>query len=167
PWVIDRFADGQRVWRLGTLHIEGVKGSWLGALHADHVSIADANGVWFEASNLDLDWRPQDLLFGGVNIDSAHARSVIIHRQPSLSEPLPSGGASMDVRLGAIRVDAIDVGEQTLGEAARFSAALSMDLRDDTLSTLSANVRRLDSDADRMLVSYRSGPHYLLNVDVN
>ncbi len=167
PWVIDRFADGQRVWRLGTLHIEGVRGAWLGALHADHLSIADANGIWFEARDLDLNWRPQNILFGGVDIDSARARSVVIHRQPALAEPLPLGGANMDVRLGAVQVDAIDVDQQTLGEAARFSAALSMDLRDDTLNALSANLRRLDSNADRVAVSYRAGPRYLLNLDIN
>ena len=58
PWVIDRFADGQRVWRLGELHIEGVHGAWLGALRADHLSLADADGVWLEANDVELDWRP-------------------------------------------------------------------------------------------------------------
>ncbi|MBS0384351.1 MAG: hypothetical protein JSS00_03265, partial [Proteobacteria bacterium] len=167
PWLVDHFADGQRIWRLGTLRLDGVRGSWLGALHADHLSIADANGVWLEANALDLDWRPQDLLSGALAIDRAHARRIVVHRQPALSEPLPSSGASIDVRLGAVHIDAIDVGEQAFGETAHFAASLSLDLRNDALNALSVDLRRTDSAADRALVVYNSGPRYLLHVDVD
>jgi translocation and assembly module TamB len=167
PWVVDHFADGQRVWRLGHLRIDGVNGSWLGALRAEHLSIADDDGVWFEARDVALDWRPQDIFFGGVTINAAHARTVQILRQPRLAAPLPSSGASVDVRLGDIRVDEIDIAEQTLGEAARFTASLSLDLRDDTLNSLEVSLRRTDSDADHLIARYRAGPRYLLNVDVD
>src|SRR5258706_4920362 len=114
PWVVDHFADGQRVWRLGHLQIDRVSGSWLGALRAEHLSLADDDGVWFEARDVALDWRPQEILFGVVAIKSAHARSVVIHRQPTLSAPQPPSGANMDVRLDNVRVDQLDIAEQTL-----------------------------------------------------
>ena len=167
PWVIDHFADGQRVWRLGALRIDGVSGSWLGALHADHVALSDVNGVWFEATDLSLDWRPQDILFGILNIDGAHARAMIVHRQPALSAPGPSSGAGIDVRIGAVRVDTIDVGEQTLGEAARFTANLSLDLRGDALDSLEVALRRTDSNADHVFASYRAGPRTVTVLDVD
>src|SRR5690349_2448785 len=90
PWVVDHFADGQRVWRLGHLQLDGVAGSWLGALHADHLSIADEDGVWLEAHDVALDWRPQDILFGALSIRTAHAHRIQILRQPKLSPALPS-----------------------------------------------------------------------------
>ncbi|MFZ2032003.1 MAG: translocation/assembly module TamB domain-containing protein [Vitreimonas sp.] len=167
PWVVDHFADGQRVWRLGHLRLEGVSGSWLGALHADHLSIADDDGVWFEANDIALDWRPQDILSGGLSINTAHAHRVQILRQPKLSPASPSSGAGIDVHLGDMHVDALDVGEQALGEAANFTANLSLDLRDDTLSSLNVALRRTDSDADHVIASYRAGPRYLLNVDID
>jgi translocation and assembly module TamB len=167
PWVVDHFADGQRIWRLGHLQLDGVSGSWLGALHADHLSIADDDGVWFEARDVMLDWRPQDILFGGVTINSAHARTVLILHQPGLAAPQPSSGADMDIHVGDLRVDQIDVAEQTLGEAARFTANLSLDLRDDTINSLDVALRRTDSDADHLIAAYRAGPRYLLNVDVD
>ena len=40
PWMVERL-DGQRIWRLGRIDIDGVSGGWLGALHADHVTIED------------------------------------------------------------------------------------------------------------------------------
>ena len=67
PWMVERL-DGQRIWRLGRIDIDGVSGGWLGALHADHVTIEDEEGVWLEANNLSLNWRPQDLLGGAVRI---------------------------------------------------------------------------------------------------
>ena len=65
-WIVDQFADGQRVWRLGRIQIDGVSGAWLGELRAAHVTLEDAEGVWLEAENVALDWRPLALLGGGV-----------------------------------------------------------------------------------------------------
>ena len=166
PWIIDHVADGQRIWRLGTLHVDGVHGSWLGALRAGHVSIADAEGVWFEANDVALEWRPLDILSGALSIDSAHARAVLIRRQPALSTPQPAASGDIDVRIGALRVDTIDIAQQAVGEAARFTADLSLDLRGDTLNSAEVALRRTDSDADHVLVRYRAGPHVLLSADI-
>ncbi|MBI3438441.1 MAG: translocation/assembly module TamB domain-containing protein, partial [Proteobacteria bacterium] len=167
PWVVDHFTDGQRIWRLGRLQLDGVSGSWLGALRAEHVSLADDDGVWFRANDVALDWRPQDILSGHVTINTTHAGRVQILRQPKLSPAQPSSGAGVDVHIGALRVDAIEIGEQTLGETATFTANLSLDLRDDALNSLDVALRRTDSDADHLLVTYRAGPRYLLNVDID
>ena len=57
PWLVDHLADGQRVWRLGRIDIDGVSGAWLGSLRAAHVAIADEEGVWVTADNAALSWR--------------------------------------------------------------------------------------------------------------
>ncbi|MEZ6024301.1 MAG: hypothetical protein R3C16_13020 [Hyphomonadaceae bacterium] len=166
PGIIDSLADGRRVWRLGTIQIDGVTGTWLGDLHADHISIADDDGIWLEGDDLDLDWRPHDLLFGKVRLDATHVGSLSVLRRPNLLEPRPSSGASFDIRIDALGIERIDLAEPVLGEAATLRANLALNLRGDDLRLLDLDLRRLDSDADRAIVLYRPDGDYALNVDI-
>jgi translocation and assembly module TamB len=167
PWIVDHVADGQSAGRLGRLRVDGVSGSWLGALHADHISIADNNGVWFQAEDVALDWRPFAILFGNVDLANVRAERVSVLRQPALSPPTPPGGPNLGVRIGALRINSIDIGAQTWGEAAQFSARLSLGLkRDEGLEALNLWLHRADSDADHIYALYQGGPAYRLHVDV-
>jgi translocation and assembly module TamB len=162
PGVIDQLADNQRVWRLGRIQIDGVHGPWLGALRAERISIADEEGVWFEAQNVDLDWRPQSLLGGGVWIDAARADAARILRQPILSPARPSGGGMIDVHIAALGIADLRLDEAVVGEAADFTANLSMDLRDDALRSIDLSMRRTDSNADNIVVLYRAADYAML-----
>lgn len=166
PWIVDHIGDGQRVWRLGTIQFDGVSGSWLGDLRAAHVSIADEHGVWIEADNLALDWRPFGIVLGDVRLDSATADTIRILRQPTLLERRPSSGADFNVRIGALRIDTIALSEDVYGAAARFNAQLALDLRGDDLRLLDFQLQREDSDADRAIVLYRPDDDYALNADI-
>jgi len=166
PWVVEHLADGQRVWRLGNLQIEGVSGGWLGDLRAAQVRIADADGVWLSAENVDLNWRPLDLIFGTLRIDAAAADRVSVLRQPVLSEPRPSSGASFDIRIGGLDVELLQIAEATYGQAAEFTLHLGLDLRDRQLEGLAVELRRTDSDADRVSIAYEPDEDYTLEVDV-
>ncbi|MEJ0058129.1 MAG: translocation/assembly module TamB domain-containing protein [Terricaulis sp.] len=165
-WVVDHGADGRKVWRLGHIQLDGVTGSWLGDLHVAHLTIEDEQGVWAEANDVSLDWRPFDLLTGSVRIDAAHADRINVLRRPVLLEPSLTRGASFDVQLNALGVDHIDLAEGVLGEAANFSATLALDVNDKVPQTIDLNLARLDSGADRAIIRYRSGPAYALHVDV-
>lgn len=166
PWVVDHLGDGARVWRLGRIQLDGVHGVWLGALRAEHLSIADEQGVWVEADDVALDWRPLDLVFGTLRIESAHAASITMSRNPTLLAPRPGGTAELDVRIDRLRVDHVIVGEAVVDQAAQFTAALQLDWRKQTLRALDLNVTRTDSDADHIHALYRSGADYTLAVDV-
>lgn len=164
PWIVDQLADGQRVWRLGRITVDGVSGGWLGNLRAESISIEDEEGVWLEAHNVALDWRPQDILFGAVRIRAGHVESLTILRQPRLLEKRPSSGAGIDVFLGDIRVNEIDVQEAAFGQVATFSAQLALELEDKSINALAVDVRRTDSDADRLIITYRPDENYELNL---
>jgi translocation and assembly module TamB len=166
PWIVDHLGDDQRVWRLGHIKIDGVSGSWVGDLRAAHVEIADEEGVWLEAENLALDWRPFGIVLGDVRLDNAHADTIRILRQPHLLEKRPSSGADFNVRIGALRVDTIELSEAVYGQAARFTADLALDLRGDDLRLLDLELQRQDSDADRAIVLYRPDADYALNADI-
>lgn len=164
-WVVDELADGQRVWRLGRIDVDGVSGSWLGNLRAERITIADEDGVWIEAHDVALDWRPQDLLFGAVRIHAGNAASINVLRQPLLSEKRPPSGASIDVFLGDLRVTEIILQEAVFGEAATFTGTLALELKDQSFEALGIELRRTDSDADRLIVRYHPDENYELSLD--
>ncbi len=163
PWLVEHVADGQRVWRLGRIQIDGVSGSWLGDLRARRVWLADGAGIWLEAEDLTLRWRPQDLAFGAFRLDEARARAIDVLRQPALSERRRADGA-LDVHLGAITIDTLSLEAPVVGETADFTAELALDVRDRRLEGIEIGLRRTDSNADRALVLYQAGE--ALNVDV-
>jgi translocation and assembly module TamB len=166
PWVVQHFADGQRVGRIGKLHLEGVSGSWLGNLRVAHVEIADDEGVWLTADDAAATWQPLDLLFGMVTLDTVHARALNIARQPTLLPEQPSSGANIDVHIGALTLDSIGLAEPMLGQAATFNARLSLDYKGGNIDGLDLAVQRTDSDADHLIASYRPDRAYAMHVDV-
>jgi translocation and assembly module TamB len=166
PMAVDTVADGARIWRLGRIEVDGVSGGWLGALRAERVAIADEEGVWIEAHNVDLEWRPLDVVFGAVRLNNAHADSIVVHRQPRLLERRPPTGRTFDVRLADIDVDTITIAEAAYGAEATFTAELdALTIHDKSLRHLDLTMRRTDSDDDRVVAVYRSGAEYALNVE--
>ncbi len=165
PWVVDQFADGQRVWRLGRLQLDGVSGNWLGHLRAERLTIADDEGVWLVAENVLLDWRPQDIAFGAIRLDSVQARSVSVLRKPALLEQRPSANAKLDLLIGELQLGAISLDESVFGEAATFTLTGALDWRDQSIQALEVALRRIDSDADRLIAVYHPGADYTLNID--
>ena len=166
PFVVDHVADGQRVWRLGRIEIDGVSGGWLGDLRADALRIADDDGVWIEAEDVALGWAPFQLLFGNVDLSRASAARIAVARQPVLSEARPSSGASFNLRLADIQIAQLDLAEAVVGEAAQFSAAFALDLRGEDLRLLDLNLTRADSEADRAIIRYRPDGDYALNAEI-
>ena len=139
-WIVDHVADGQRVWRLGRLEIEGASGPWLGALRAAHVRLEDENGIWIEADDVALDWRPQALFGGAVWLDNVHAGAVRVLRKPVLTERR-RGDTSFDVHISALEIGALDLAEPVAGEAARFVATLRLSVQEETLDLLDLSSR--------------------------
>ncbi len=152
-WLVDSFADGRRVWRLGLLDVDGVTGSWLGDLRAKRASLADADGIWLEARDLELKWRPFDLLAGRVRIETGRAEEIALLRAPALS-PARAGGGGVDVDLRTIEIAALRLEQPVVGEAATFQASLSLAVAEQRLDALALTLARLDSDADRLEANY-------------
>jgi translocation and assembly module TamB len=165
--VVDHMVDGVRVWRLGRIKVDDVTGSWLGDLRAGTITIADDDGVWIEAHDVDLNWAPQDVLFGTVRLHVAHANAIAVARQPRLLAPKPPSGRSFDVVIDGLSVDHLSLAEPVVGRTADFSAQLSLDLRDETLRSVDLTVRRLDSEDDRLSALYHGGETYALSVDIH
>jgi translocation and assembly module TamB len=165
--LVDTALDGRRVWRLGQIEVEGVRGPWLGALRAERAVISDGDGVWIEARDLELDWRPQDILFGAVTIDRARAGRIDVFRQPRLLERRPPGSLSFDVTLADTTIAELNVREEVVGAAGLFSVDLSLTVNNKSLSAIDLDLQRTDSDADRALIVYDRRALHELRVDVS
>jgi translocation and assembly module TamB len=153
--LVDAVADGQRVWRLGRIDVDGVSGAWLGALRAERVTIADESGVWLEARDAALDWRPFDIFTRGVHLDRAHVARVDLLRQPELTARRPPRGGGMDVNIAALNIDEVRIAEAAFGEAGVFEAALKLEVNDQTLRLIDLTLNRTNSEADRLHAFYR------------
>lgn len=164
--VVDAAADGARVWRLGTLKVDDVSGSWIGNLRARTITIADEDGVWLEAHDVALEWSPQDILFGAVRLHAASANSIAIARQPTLLEQRPSSGASFDVVIDQLHVERLTLAEPVVGHAAEFTADLVLDLQDEDLRAIDLTLLRLDSEDDRLIALYHADQDYALSLDL-
>ncbi|MEQ1818537.1 MAG: hypothetical protein ABL871_07995, partial [Terricaulis sp.] len=165
--VVDSVVDGVRVWRLGRIKVDDVTGSWLGDLRAGTITIADDDGVWLEAHDVELNWSPQDVLFGTIRLHAANANSIAIARQPTLLAPKPPSGRSFDVVIDGITIEHLSLAEPVVGRAADFSAQLSLDVRDEALRSVDLTLRRLDSEDDRLIALYHGGETYALSVDLH
>ncbi|MEZ5994346.1 MAG: translocation/assembly module TamB domain-containing protein [Hyphomonadaceae bacterium] len=165
-FVVDHLADGARVWRLGRIRVDDVSGAWLGALHAGAVSIADNEGVWIEGRDVALRWSPLDILFGRVALHSGSAASIDLLRQPHLLERRPASDTMFDVRLEALTIERLRVGEPVLGASAEFAADSALRLQDADIRQLALTLRRLDSDDDRLIARYDAAAPASLQLDL-
>jgi translocation and assembly module TamB len=165
-WIVDHFADGLKLGELGALHVDGVSGGWLGDLRIAHIEIKDANGVWFSADDASLAWAPQDLLFGALHLDSVHVRALNIARQPTLTPQPPQSSGSFNVHIGTLTLDTINLAEPVLGQVARLTAHLGLDLKDGDLDRFDLTIQRTDSNADHIIAQYDPDRAYAMHVDV-
>ncbi|MES1200087.1 MAG: translocation/assembly module TamB domain-containing protein [Pseudomonadota bacterium] len=165
-WVVEHGADGQRIWRLGLIKVDGVSGPWLGNLRAAHVTLQDDAGVWFDAHDVELKWRPFDLFGGTFSLDEANLRAVSITRRPVLSPERPSAGANYNLNIGNVHVGQINLAQPVFGVAGQFRADFAMNQHGDRLDQLDLNLARTDSNADHAIARYRRGDVFALHVDV-
>ena len=165
-WLVDEIADGQKIWRIGNLQIDGVEGPHIGALRAQRLSLRDARGIWAEARDVDLHWRPLALLTGEVRLDAARIGDLHVLRQPEMTPKGDGGGGSIDVRIENLALESVRLDEPVYGVEAALRAELGLNLQDKSLERLTLRLERTDSDADRAIVTIQRGEHFVLNADV-
>ena len=100
--LVESLADGLPAGRLGRLEVQGLSGDPLGAFKVRRLAIRDGEGVWLEASSLDLDWTPLALAGREVRVDSAAAGRVRILRRPVLGPPQPPRPLPVTVTLSRL-----------------------------------------------------------------
>lgn len=97
-------ASGLKLGRIGRLHIEGLSGDIWKSFGVSRLTISDEKGIWLEAHDLRVAWRPTELFGRRFHAESIDARDVIVLRRPTMEPKGPkSSAAPVSVDLDAFR----------------------------------------------------------------
>ena len=99
--AIVRMADGLRLGPVGRLRVEGLSGDVFGRFALRRLAIIDARGPWLEARDIELAWRPLELLHRRVHATRLRVGDLIVSRPPQMERrpkgPQREGPVSMAV----------------------------------------------------------------------
>ena len=130
-FIIDRIealepANGLRI------GIGRIDGSIYGAMTISDLRLYDPEGLFFEAPEIAIDWRPFAFIFDNrLRIESATSDLVILHRIPALipsAEPQPIL-PGFDILVANLDVARFRFGEAVAGEQRDAAIAGSADIR--------------------------------------
>lgn len=163
---VSALADGRTLGSLGRLDMEGVRGARLGDLKIARLTLTDAEGVWLDARDLELRWRPLALLSGAVNLKSARAGDVTLARAPTLT---PSRRSRVTLRAPQLTIDRLRLPAAWIAQPvdALFSVAGGVETRRGALAQLNLNAKRSDGGADALDLAFTGGgaPALQLSLD--
>jgi len=103
----------------GLINIVGLGGHFPADLQLASLAVADKNGVWLTASNLQLRWRPLELFSRNLHVTSLTADTLDVARAPVSSSPAHPKKSSGGINLDHFRavVDHVAVARLGLGAA--------------------------------------------------
>ena len=94
-------ASGLKLGRMGRLKIEGLSGDIWKDFAVRRLTIVDEKGVWLEAHDVRVAWRPAELFGRRFHAERIDARDVIVLRRPTLTPKGKSGATPVSVDLDA------------------------------------------------------------------
>jgi translocation and assembly module TamB len=98
--------SGLKLGRIGRLKIEGLSGDIWSDFGVRRLTISDEKGVWLDAADLRVDWRPAELFGRRFHANDISARQVVVLRRPTLTPKGKSSAAplSIDIDHVALRL---------------------------------------------------------------
>lgn len=111
--------------------ITGFQGALSSKATIDRLTIADREGIWFEASGVTLDWNRAALLRGALSVNAFTAADLTVFRTPLSDPSAPSPEATpfslpnlpVSIELGTFAIGRVTLGAPLLGE----TIALALD----------------------------------------
>ncbi|WP_354070844.1 translocation/assembly module TamB domain-containing protein [Caulobacter sp. 1776] len=100
-------ASGLKLGRIGKLHIEGLSGDIWKDFGVRRLTISDEKGVWLEAHDVRVAWRPTELFGRRFHAERVDARDVMVLRRPTMAPKGPKSSAapvSVDLDAFAFRL---------------------------------------------------------------
>ncbi|MBV9509760.1 MAG: translocation/assembly module TamB, partial [Caulobacteraceae bacterium] len=115
---------------LGRLHIEGLSGDVWRDFSLKRLTIADAEGVWLDARDVEVRWRPSALAGRRLHVESLTAAGVQVLRRPAVKASATGQGPSRPPL--SIQLDSLRLRLQTFPafstRPGRFDIAANLDL---------------------------------------
>src|SRR5690606_19250607 len=107
--------DGRRVGPLGTTRGEGLDGDPLQAATFADIALVDDDGVWLRARDARIEWTPQRLFGGALEIQTVKVRLVEVMRAPRTTYQSEGGpGPDIGFKLDEIVVDELRIASDVL-----------------------------------------------------
>ncbi|GAA0478677.1 hypothetical protein GCM10009096_20780 [Parasphingorhabdus litoris] len=144
--------DGLRI-RIGDIN-----GSIYKNMEIVDLTLADPEGVFFEAGVVALDWSPLAWIFNELNISNAVIAKARLKRLPALRDTQQDAPLfpDFDIYLGNFRADSLLLEEAVIGEAQRADLSGSADIRSGrAMINLDAATTR---SGDKILLSLNAEP---------
>lgn len=116
--------DGRKLGPLGSIRIQGLKGDPLQAASVADIALVDDEGVWLRAKDARIEWTPEALFAGELEIAKINIRTVDMLRMPHVTAP-PDEGAAPDIglKLEEVTVDDLHILEAVMGADAHYRIA--------------------------------------------
>jgi translocation and assembly module TamB len=151
-WLVSEMTDVLSETGGGEVRVEGMSGSLFSRFAIEHISIADADGVWLEARDLAIRWHPAALLGAELHVEALQVRQITVERVPAGSqsgsqESEPFALKPPDLPL-QVQVDRMAVGdlvlrEPVVGEAAHLTISSQIALGGESPS-INLDLQRTD-----------------------
>jgi translocation and assembly module TamB len=95
--------SGLSLGRIGKLKIEGLSGDIWHDFAVRRLTISDKDGVWLEAHEVVLAWRPGELIVRRFHATTIKAVDVRVLRRPVLGPPTPDTGMPVSVAIDSLQ----------------------------------------------------------------
>lgn len=116
--------DGRKLGPLGSIRIQGLKGDPLEAASIADIALVDDDGVWLRAKDARIEWTPDGLFAGELEIQKINIRTVDVLRQPKVTAP-PEAGSAPDIGLSLdeVSIDDLHIAPAIIGSDAHYKIA--------------------------------------------
>ncbi|HOY76641.1 MAG TPA: translocation/assembly module TamB domain-containing protein [Hyphomonadaceae bacterium] len=116
--------DGRKIGPLGSIRIQGLKGDPLEAISIADIALVDDDGVWLRAKDARVEWTPDGLFAGELEIQKINIRTVDVLRQPKVTAPPEQGsGPDIGLSLDEVSIDDLHIAPAIIGSDAHYKIA--------------------------------------------
>ena len=104
-----------------SIEISGLSGNPFGEFSLEGLKVKDKDGIWLEAKDVSMEWRPLSLLRRHVNIVDVKTGSIDVLRKPQLNNVESSGSFALPkISLGSLYVNSVNLDSSLIGRKVRL-----------------------------------------------
>jgi len=114
--------DGRKLGPLGYIRIQGLKGDPLEAATIADIALVDDEGVWLRAKDARIEWTPESLFGGELEIQKIKINTVDVLRPPHVAATAPEGsGPDIGLRLNEVTIGDLHIAPEIIGSDAHYT----------------------------------------------
>ncbi len=137
----------------GNVRVSGLNGRFPDALSIARLEVHDAEGMWLVLHELELNWRPSQLLKKVAAIDAVHIAQLDLERLPKSQEASDQENPALPlaIELSDLQIKQLNLATPILGVAAQLQIEGALQMTSLEQGSVNVSLHRLDSQADYRL----------------